>query len=90
MRADRERRLAALEAKNASRVSVWCVFVISPGLNEEDIRGYEHNDGIVMREPGESLESLKARTLQAISPSALVLINPVVANRDQIVRREVC
>jgi hypothetical protein len=89
MKADLERRLVALEAKKAP-LSAWCVFVMPMGVDDEAIIGYEHNGGVVMREPCETLESLKARTLEAIGPSTVVLIKPVVADRDQIARREVC
>ena len=78
MKADLERRLAALEATKAAPLSAWCVFIISAGIDDEAILGYQYDEGVVMREPGETLESLKMRTVQGIEGSAVVLIRPVV------------
>jgi len=83
VKADLERRIGALEAKKAPPLSVWCVFIIPAGIDDEAILGYQYDGCVVMRELGETLESLQMRTEQGIEGSAVVIIQPVVENRGQ-------
>jgi hypothetical protein len=84
MRADLERRIAALELKTTAPCPAWSIFIMPAGVDDELIVGFQHEECVIMREFGEPLESLQNRAKAAVTGSALVCIwRPLVANLDE-------
>ena len=84
MRANVERRIAALELKTAAPCPAWSVFIMPAGVDDELIVGFQHEECVIMRQPGETLQSAQNRAKAAVTGSALVCIwRPLVANLDE-------
>jgi hypothetical protein len=80
MRANVERRIAALELKTAAPCPAWSVFIMPAGVDDELIAGFQHEECVIMREFGEPLESLQKRAKAAVVSSAVTRIwRPLVA-----------
>jgi hypothetical protein len=84
MRANVERRIATLELKTAAPCPAWSVFIMPAGVDDELIVGFQHEECVIMRQPGETLQSAQNRANTAVTGSARVYIwRPLVANLDE-------
>lgn len=79
MKANLERRLAKLEAKNSDDISVRRIYIMPAGIDDDLISGFQHDQIIIRREIGESLESLQARTEEAISGAGIAIIRTILS-----------
>jgi hypothetical protein len=84
MRANVDRRIAALESKSAPPRPVWSIFTMHSGVNDESILGFQHQEHVIMREPGETLQSVQKRASAAVAGRTLDYIwTPVLAKSDK-------
>ena len=84
MRGHVDRRIAALESKTAAACPAWSIFILPAGGNDESILGFQHCEHVIMREPGETLESVQKRAKAAVAGRTLACIwTPVVAKSDK-------
>ncbi len=84
MRANLERRIAALESKTPVPCPAWSIFIMRAGVDDELIVGFQHEECVIMRECGEPLASLQKRANAAVVSSALTRIwRPLVAKSDE-------
>jgi hypothetical protein len=84
MRADLDRRIAALELKTAAPCPAWSIFIMPAGVDDELILGFQHEECVIIRQPGETLQSAQNRAKAAVTGSARVCIwRPLVANLDE-------
>ena len=84
MRADLDRRIAALESKTAAPCPAWSIFIMPAGVEDELIAGFQHEECLIMRESGETLQSAQKRAKAAVTGIARVCIwRPLVANLDE-------
>ena len=80
MRADLDRRIAALELKTAAPCPAWSIFIMPAGVDDELIVGFQHEECVIMRQPGETLQSAQNRAKAAVTGSPRVCIwRPLVA-----------
>jgi hypothetical protein len=80
MRADLDRRIAALELKTAAPCPAWSIFIMPAGVDDELIVGFQHEECVIMRQPGETLQSAQNRAKAAGTGSPRVCIwRPLVA-----------
>ncbi len=84
MRGNVDRRIAALESKSATPCPEWSIFTRRAGVNDESILGFQHRELVIMREPGETLQSVQTRARAAVAGRTLACIwTPVVAKSDK-------
>jgi hypothetical protein len=84
MKGDLERRIAALESKSATPRPEWSIFTMCAGVNDESILGFQHREHVIMREPGETLQSVQKRAKAAVAGRTLACIwTAVLAKSDK-------
>ena len=84
MRGNVDRRIAALESKSATPCPEWSIFTRRAGVNDESILGFQHRELVIMREPGETLQSVQTRARAAVAGRTLACIwTPVLAKSDK-------
>lgn len=71
-------RLEALEAKRKPSEPM-AIFIMPAGADNDTIQGFQHGEHVIKRQAGESLESLEARTAEAIRGAGIAIIRALVA-----------